>query len=71
MKGTKEGEVKMFKGEKGKVMAYSWCKGEWVAIGEVTGQSAGLTAGTKHYPGDKWFPSGQYDYIFNVELEAG
>lgn len=37
MKGTKEGEVKMFKGEKGKVMAYSWCKGEWVAIGEVTG----------------------------------
>jgi phospholipase A-2-activating protein len=25
----------------------------------------------KYYPGDKYFPEGEYDYLFNVENDEG
>jgi len=67
--GQREGEVKMFK-DGGKVMAYSWSGGTWQLIGEVTGQSA-----KSQFEGDDYFPAGEYDFVFDVELggdsEAG
>jgi phospholipase A-2-activating protein len=62
MPGKKEGDVKMFKdGEK--VNAYSWSGGVWNYIGEVTGQ-----AEKTNFAGDDYFPAGEYDFVFDVEL---
>eukprot|EP00398_MALV-I-01_sp_L67-1_P000986 gene986-338_t len=58
----KQGEVKMFK-DKDKVMAYSYNGSTWDCVGEVTGAEA-KTA----YAGDQYFPAGEYDFVFDVQL---
>ena len=65
MKGKKNGEVRMFRnGQKPEV--YAWNDGKWEKIGDVVGGS-----NKKHYPGDKYFQSGEYDYVFDVDDESG
>jgi PFU (PLAA family ubiquitin binding)/PUL domain len=49
--------------------AYIWKGGKWEYIGEVMAQ-AGQPA-KKHYPGDKFFPAGEYDYVFDVDYNEG
>ena len=74
MKGKKEGEVRVFR--KGMVPeAYMWQGGQWVKIGDVITEGGGAGGGVKgeprHYHGDKFFPEGNYDYIFDVEDDSG
>ena len=65
IKGTKQGQIKVFV-DKGKGMAYSWQNGRWELIGEVTG-----TNPKSGYEGDQFFPKGDYDFIFDIQDEAG
>lgn len=39
---------------------------KWDKIGEVLNFKP-----RKFYEGDKWFPAGEYDYVFEVEDESG
>ena len=66
LRGKKEGEVKVFK-ENGVPKVYSWTNGEWVLIGDMVGQGSQKT----HFEGDRYFPKGEYDYVFNVEDDSG
>ena len=45
--------------------AYMWKDGKWDYVGEVMAQ-----AGTEktHYHGDRFFPKGEYDYVFDVDV---
>ncbi|CAD7931002.1 unnamed protein product [Amoebophrya sp. A25] len=63
-RGKKNGEIKMFK-TGSTINAYSWNGREWDLIGEVTGRPR--TA----YEGDQFFPAGEYDYVFDVEVGEG
>jgi phospholipase A-2-activating protein len=66
--GNKEGDIQVFtNGAVGE--AYMWhVEGSyWEKIGEVVGSGPKASA-SKHYEGDRIFPSGEYDYIFDVEL---
>lgn len=67
IKGKKDGEVKIFK-TKGVPEAYVWkASGNyWEKIGEVISGPP-----KKHYEGDKWFPAGEYDYVFDIEDDSG
>ena len=42
-----------------------WKAGKWEYVGEVMAQ--GATAGRKHFEGDRHFPKGEYDYVFDVD----
>lgn len=59
----KEGEIKLFN-DNGKGVAYMIKDGKWSLIGEVMQ----VKTTKKAWPGDKYFPAGDYDYIFDVEL---
>ena len=48
-------------------VAYVKKDGNWNLIGEVMQ----VKSNKKLYPGDKYFPEGEYDYIFDVEFEGG
>jgi len=63
--GKKNGEIKCFK-EDGTTFAFSWNAGDgiWDKIGEVTGGSGNEK---KNFPGDRVFPAGEYDFVFDVE----
>lgn len=61
----KEGEIKLFN-DKGMGVAYVIKDGKWNLIGEVMQ----VKSTKKYYPGDKYFPEGEYDYIFDVELQG-
>eukprot|EP00921_Rhytidocystis_pertsovi_P023526 GHVQ01037633.1.p1 GENE.GHVQ01037633.1~~GHVQ01037633.1.p1 ORF type:complete len:760 (+),score=110.44 GHVQ01037633.1:304-2583(+) len=63
IKGQKDGETKMFR-EGGSAIAFSWNGSSWDRIGEVMGSAKQ----GPFYEGDKVFPAGNYDYIFNVEI---
>ena len=45
---------------------YAWDGKTWSKIGDVVGGT-----NKKSYPGDKYFPAGEYDYIFDVEDDTG
>mmetsp|Transcript_39387 Transcript_39387/g.116794 ORF Transcript_39387/g.116794 Transcript_39387/m.116794 type:complete len:743 (-) Transcript_39387:20-2248(-) len=66
--GKKNGEIKCFK-DGGTVFAFSWNAGarQWDKIGEVVGQEEQK----KFYEGDPCFPSGEYDFIFDVDMGTG
>jgi phospholipase A-2-activating protein len=68
MIGKKEGEVKVFN-NKGKGEAFVWQNGKWEYLGEMIGANA--TMGQRFYEGDKHFPQGNYDFIFDVQDDTG
>jgi hypothetical protein len=61
----KEGEIRVFNNG-GNAEAYCYKGGKWEMIGEVLGTKSSKT----YYPGDKAFPAGEYDFVFDVELEG-
>ena len=44
--------------------AYIWKDGKWEYVGEVMAQGSDK----KHYHGDRFFPKGEYDYVFDVDI---
>jgi phospholipase A-2-activating protein len=50
-----------------KAKAYSWTNGQWKLVGDV----AGTSHPKKQYEGDKFFPKGEYDYIFDIQDDSG
>lgn len=70
MKGQKEGEVRIFKNGTA-AEAYCWKDGRWEKIGDVMNPTASIDAGGKYYDGDRMFPAGEYDNIFDVDLGDG
>jgi phospholipase A-2-activating protein len=68
MVGKKEGEVKVFNNN-GKGEAYCWQKGKWEYLGEMVGANG--TMGKRNYEGDKFFPAGDYDFIFDIQDDSG
>jgi phospholipase A-2-activating protein len=68
--GKKVGEVKMFKDIHNTVFAYQWSADRsWEKVGLVTGGGASKKPKIrKQYGGDQYFPAGEYDYLFDVEL---
>lgn len=68
MKGKKEGEIRLFKnGNKPEAYMWSMESNSWILIGDVLGG----TKTKKPFPGDKYFPAGDYDYLFDVENDKG
>ena len=69
MRGVKgkEGEVKIFKNGSA-AEAYTFKDGKWEKIGDVINPTATIDVDGKEYEGDKYFPAGKYDHIFDVEL---
>lgn len=79
----KEGEIKAFN-NKGKGEAWMVKEGKWEKIGDLLDSSEEVnensalnqkgnctsTIGSKHYEGDSFFPAGEYDFIFDVELDS-
>lgn len=63
---SKEGEIHIFNNN-GVAEAYCYKEGKWEKVGEVLGTKQNKN----FYQGDKFFPAGEYDYIFDVELEGG
>lgn len=53
---------------------FSWSGGKWTEIGDVITQGGGGPGGKsepRYYEGDKYFPAGNYDYIFDVDDDSG
>ena len=70
MKNVKDGEIRLFNNfGKGEAYCYKASENQWQLLGEVMGQNN--TPKKKYYPGDGVFKAGEYDYIFDVELEGG
>ena len=65
IKNPKEGEIRVFNNN-GLAEAYVFKGDTWEKIGEVLGTKENK----KYYPGDKCFPAGEYDYVFDVVLEG-
>ena len=81
----KEGEIRPFNNN-GKGEVWMVKDGKWEKVGDVIGgedqgnQTSNLentntntntiSQGIKFYPGDKIFPAGEYDFIFDVELQG-
>lgn len=47
-----------------KCQAFSWKGNKWELVGDVTG-----AVNTKKYEGDWFFPAGEYDFIFLIEVD--
>ena len=70
MKNVKDGEIRLFNNfGKGEAYCYKASENQWQLLGEVMGQNSAPTK--KYYPGDGVFKAGEYDYVFDVELEGG
>ena len=70
MKNVKDGEIRLFNNfGKGEAYCYKASENQWQLLGEVTGQKS--APAKKYYPGDGVFKAGDYDYVFDVELEGG
>ena len=68
-KGKKEGDIQIFSnGNIGEAYMWHVDGSYWERIGEVVGAKAKEGAGRKIYEGDRFFPQGEYDYIFDVDL---
>ncbi|CEM37601.1 unnamed protein product [Vitrella brassicaformis CCMP3155] len=80
VRGSRVGQTGLFK-EGNLVVAYQWTGSKWERIGEVVGkdkdqqpQGAGgstISVGDRMYEGDQYFPAGQYDAIWPVEIGSG
>ena len=69
LKNIKDGEIRLFNNfGKAEAYCYKASENQWQLLGEVMGQSN--KASKKYYPGDGVFKPGEYDYIFDVELEG-
>ena len=69
MKNVKDGEIRLFNNfGKGEAYCYKASENQWQLLGEVMGQNNAPTK--KYYPGDGVFKPGDYDYVFDVELEG-
>ena len=67
LQGKKNGEVRLFKnGRKPEVYAWDSQTASWNKIGDVIGGS-----NKKQFEGDRFFPAGEYDYVFDVEDDKG
>lgn len=68
--GKRDGEVAVFNNN-GTAEAYIWHADTlmWERAGEVCGVNGAMTK--KHYAGDYFFPAGEYEYIFDVEIGDG
>jgi PFU (PLAA family ubiquitin binding)/PUL domain/WD domain, G-beta repeat len=64
--GTKLGEIKVFEDQEGQ-KAFEWNGHEWILIGTVVEKNSN----SLFYEGDLVFISGEYDYIFDVEIGVG
>lgn len=65
--GKKEGDIRVFR--TGMVpKAYMWKEGKWDYVGEVMSQNVGQK---KYYEGDRFFPAGEYDFVFEVDAAEG
>lgn len=66
-KGKKDGEIRLFKSGN-TPEAYLWkeAEGKWEKIGDVVGNKT-----SQWYDGDRYFPEGEYDYVFDVDDESG
>ena len=70
MKNVKDGEIRLFNNfGKGEAYCYKASENQWQLLGEVMGQNSAPSK--KYYPGDGVFKAGEYDYVFDVELEGG
>ena len=70
LKNIKDGEIRLFNNYgKGEAYCYKASEKKWELLGEVMGQKS--TPQKKYYPGDDVFKPGNYDYIFDVELNDG
>ena len=68
-RGKKVGEIRMFKDTQNVVYAYQWTGGQlWEKVGLVTGGTKPKSTVKKPYSGDQYFPAGEYDFLFDVEL---
>ena len=65
IKGKKEGEVKVFVSKK-TPEAYMWKAGAWNLVGEVIGSNR-----KSKFEGDRFFPKGDYEFIFDIQDESG
>ena len=67
-KGTNNKVLRIFINEGAKKL-YSWngIDQKWIKAGEATGNVKIM----EHYGGDKIFPAGQYEYIFNIQIGNG
>lgn len=67
----KDKEVKVFNNN-GEPEAYMFnaSKNKWEDVGKVVNPSSSNTSGKKYYHGDDYFHEGEYDYVFDVELEG-
>lgn len=68
IQNPKDGEIRCFNnGGRGEAYMYKKSEKKWELIGEVMGKKNTK----KYYAGDTAFPAGEYDYIFDVELNDG
>mmetsp|Transcript_4940 Transcript_4940/g.4125 ORF Transcript_4940/g.4125 Transcript_4940/m.4125 type:complete len:244 (-) Transcript_4940:57-788(-) len=66
-KGKNDGEYRIFKnGNTPEVYVWKAASQEWEKIGEALGQKT-----SSFYEGDRYFPQGEYDYVFEVDDESG
>ena len=75
----KEGELRAFNNN-GKGEAWVFKGGKWEKVGDVIGGEddgnknkeipKNNNNNTGYYPGDDIFPEGNYDYVFDVELQG-
>ena len=65
IKYPREGDLRAFNNN-GAAEVYIFQSGRWEKQGDVIG----MKDNKKRYHGDRFFPAGDYDYIFNVDLEG-
>lgn len=61
---AKEGEIRVFNKD-GTAIACVFKDNKWDMLGEVLGAKNKV-----HYQGDRVFPAGEYDFVFDVDLEG-
>ena len=72
-RGVKEGDIQIFRnGNIGEAFMWHIDGSYWERIGEVVGSNKDVGGGdkgkVKFYEGDRLFPAGEYEYIFDVEM---
>ena len=67
LKGKQDGEIRLFRNQ-GNAEAYLWkaTEGIWEKIGDVISGNQ-----RKYYEGDRYYEAGEYDYVFDVDIQGG